>query len=235
MLNILNIWLTLNFSVYILFHYTIHLNRNKLSLLPVNRRVAQLIHLLGTLAAGKTRSYTCNLYLLVGLCSTVKQFIVSDWTEFHFQETFTAFVVKIFPLSEFDFHFDDISFFLRNISCCDSSRKKMHLDEVEQNCMCNTKVPGLLIGNIWISKILCSVNSAYIKMFPSGTNLTFRLRACSGMSLMSWYWTDGQQIMPFLVVLRGLGGLRLTEKFGLERTLKIIYFQPPATGRGSFQ
>lgn len=154
MLNILNIWLTLSFSVHILFHFALYLNRNKFFLLPVNRRVAQLIHLLGTLAAGKTGPYTCNLYLLVGLCSTVKQFIVSDWTESHFQETFTAFIFKIFPLLEFNFHSDGISFFSQNIPCCDS-RKKMYLDEVEQNCMFNTKIPALLLGNIWISNILC--------------------------------------------------------------------------------
>lgn len=110
-LNILNICLTFFFSVQILFHFTLYLNGNKFFLVPVNRRVAQLIHLLGTLAAGKTGSYTCNLYLLVGLCSTVKQFIVSDWTESHFQETFTAFIVKIFPPLEFNFHSDGISFF----------------------------------------------------------------------------------------------------------------------------
>lgn len=108
MLNILNIWMTLSFSVYILFHFTLYLNRKKFFLVPVNRRAAQLIHLLGTLAAGKTQSYTCNLYLLVGLCSTVKQFIVSDWTESHFQETFTAFIVKIFPVLGFNFHSDGI-------------------------------------------------------------------------------------------------------------------------------
>lgn len=146
-LNILNIWLTLSFSVHILFHFALYLNRNKFFLLPVNRRVAQLIHLLGTLAAGKTGPYTCNLYLLVGLCSTVKQFIVSDWTESHFQETFTAFIFKIFPLLELNFHSDGISFFSQNIPCCDS-RKKMYLDEVEQNCMFNTKIPALLLGNI---------------------------------------------------------------------------------------